>query len=240
VSALVTIEGNTVAGDTIRPSRTVARLPSESEIDALATAVRTAHEAGERCGREAIKHFQRCGEALIEAKAAVGHRRFGPLLKTAGVHPRQAQRYMLLARELPKLPAAKASRVSQLSLRDAIGELSRLSSRAAKLSAACLDRALGDARREPLKKAVTRAANAERYPTTAPMIVARAAANTVMPPPDPLPRHIELLVNMLTRTIGVYAESIPELTSQDALEALNEVYMTIQEDGLVREARSGE
>jgi hypothetical protein len=142
-------------------------------------------------------------------------------LKATGLHPRQAQRYMLLARELPKLPTAKATRVSQLSLRDAVGELSRLSGRAAKLPAPALDRALGDARRETLKQALTKAANAAR------------GLITMIPSPVPGPprRDVELLAELLLRTVRTCAGGMPELTRADALDALARVSRSVRDEG---------
>ena len=96
--------------------------------------IHTAHAEGERALKGAVKYFVRCGNLLLKAKAEIGHGQFNYFLRhQAKLHPRIAQRYLLLARSLPQLPAAKATRLSQLSLRDAMGELSRLSSRAAKL-----------------------------------------------------------------------------------------------------------
>lgn len=171
-------------GEVIPPTAPVTSLVSQAQIEAFAGEVRAEHEAGERSLNDAVKHFMQCGVLLLKAKAEMGHGGFGHFLKHAArLHPRTAQRYMLLARELPKLPRAKATRVSQLSLRDAVAELSRLSSKVAKLPAPVLDRALVEARHEPLKKAVTKAFGAERNPRA----VAKAITmETIEAPPAPV------------------------------------------------------
>ena len=122
-------------GELMPPPKQVARERlSGPDEDKLGELIKAEHEAGERSLKDAVKHFMKCGDFLLQAKAGLPHGRFAFFLEhTAKLHPRMAQRYMMLARELPKLPKADATRVSQLSLRDAIGELSRTSSRAAKL-----------------------------------------------------------------------------------------------------------
>ena len=111
--------------------------------------------------------------------------------------------------------------MSQLSLRDAVGELSRLSSRAAKLSKPDLDRALGDVRRKSLKQAVAKAANAAR------------GLITMVPSPVPGPpwRDVELLAELLLRTVRTCPAAMPELTRADALDALARVSSSIRDKG---------
>jgi hypothetical protein len=153
-------------GEVLPPTKIPRPVMSAADETALSERIRAEHEAGARALKEAVKHFRRCGEALLKVKADLGDGRFGHFLKTrAKLHPRQAQRFMLLAKEMAKLPAENATRVSRLSLRDALGELARTSSRVAKLRPESLDRALTDARRHPLKHALIVAANAERYQT---------------------------------------------------------------------------
>ena len=168
--------------------------------------------------------------ALLRAKAALGHGHFRYFLKSmAKLHPRMAQRYMMLARELARLPAADATRVSQLSLRDAIGELSRTSCRAAKLPPAALDRALADARRESVKRAVIKAVNGERYePFSGTLLIASPRTDTQPAVPAPaMSPHVASLVGAIERIIRIYAECYPEMDTASVGEALGEVWERI-------------
>jgi hypothetical protein len=90
---------------------------------------------------------------------------------------------MLLAESMAAMPAAEATRVSHLSLRDAMGELSRTSNRAAKLPSPALKKALAEARREPLKSAVIKAANEERRDTLPAAVYISPGALTPREPP---------------------------------------------------------
>lgn len=165
-------------GELIPPSRGVRRHYSNAEEIELGGKIRAEHESGERAAKEAVKHFRRGGEMLLKAKAELAHGHFALFLRErVKIHPRTAQRYMMLAREMAKLPSADATRVSQMSLRDAIGELVRTTSKIAKLPAKAVGRALKDARREPIKVAVTRATNNE---------IVRAAAVQARPAPLPV------------------------------------------------------
>ena len=227
------VQDDALDGVVIPPAGSVPTLASNAQIEALAERVRAAHDAGEHSLKDAVKYFVRCGNLLLGAKAEMGHSRFGNFLKhNARLHPRTAQRYMLLARELPKLPAAKATRVSQLSLRDAVAELSRLSTKVAKLSAPGLDKALVDARHVPLKKAMTQAAGIERQPTTkmstfpeslndAPAAPAGASA---MPPGE--------LVEGILGHLYVYRHQHPAADIWMIVGALDEVSRRVQAGAL--------
>jgi hypothetical protein len=138
--------------------------PVGLETDELAQRARAEHEAVGAALRDTVRHAMAAVEILLEAKAGMPHGLFGDWLETkAGVPRRTAQVYMRLARELPKLPQEKRNAVAHLSLRDAIAELSRTSGKVAKLPPPVLDTALDEARREPIKKTVTRATNQQHY-----------------------------------------------------------------------------
>ena len=96
-------------GELLPPANRVTRqLMSSSDELALGEQIRAEHEAEWRLLKAAVKHFRKCGVALLRARAALGHGGFTHLLKsTVKLHPRMAQRYMMLARELAKLPAAR-------------------------------------------------------------------------------------------------------------------------------------
>jgi hypothetical protein len=164
----ITIAADPVAidGEVLAPARAVRRHLSNSEEDALGEQVRAEHEAGEKSLKEAVAHFRKCGAMLLKLKAELRHGHFQCFLKvTAKLSPRTAQRYMMLARELAKLPRAEATRVSRLSLRDALGELSRLSRNAARLGHPALSCALNEARHEPIKNTIKRAAHDQAIPS---------------------------------------------------------------------------
>ena len=223
-------------GELMPPPKRVARERlSGSDEDKLGELIKAEHEAGERSLKDAVKHFMKCGDFLLQVKAGLPHGRFAFFLEhTAKLHPRMAQRYMMLARELPKLPKQTRHAVSQMSLRDAIGELSRTSGRAAKLPAPALATALAEASREPLKQTVIKAANAKHYVSTpAPQVIERPPTGApVQPDPLPKPPHVESLVRALHRTVGVWVKTYPDMNAAEACEALNEVYCAIQDDGL--------
>ena len=147
-------------GELLPPARAVRRHLSGAEAADLGERIRGEHEAGERSLKDAVKHFRRCGEMLLKAKAELGHGHFQCFLKSnVKIHPRSAQRYILLASSMANLSAADATRVSHLSLRDAIGELSRLSNTATKLGGPALGKALAEARTNPLKATITHQKN---------------------------------------------------------------------------------
>jgi hypothetical protein len=217
-------------GELIPPSRTLRRIYSTAEEIDLGGKIRAEHEAGERAAKEAVKHFRRCGDMLNKARAELPHGHFLLFLRErVKIHPRSAQRYMMLAREMAKLPSEDATRVSQMSLRDAIGELARTSARAAKLTPESLAGALKQARREPLKRALVVATNPERHPTTEPKTVDRSPVPVAAPPPPPTAPHVHSLIRALHRTIKVYLGEYQDMTRAQVLEALNEVYVTVQD-----------
>ena len=232
----VSLEMEAGDGEVIPPTRGLAiGSPDDAERTALAERIRAEHDAGERSLKDAVAHFRKCGDMLIEAKAGLRHGLFQFFLElVARIKPRTAQVYMQLARRMAELPPEKRSAVARLSLRDAIGELSRTSSRAAKLSPPALDSALAEACSEPLKQAVIKAANAKHYVSTpAPQVIERPPTRApAQPEPLPMPPHVASLMRALQRTIGVGVKTYPDMDADDACWALNEVYCAIQDGGL--------
>jgi hypothetical protein len=201
-------------GEILPPVRLTRVDLSTAEKHALVEQIRAEHETGERSLKEAVRHFRKRGEKLLQPKSALGHGHFAHFLKTkAKLHPRTAQRYMMLAREMAKLPAADATRMPQLSLRDAIGELARMSSRAAKLQPASLDRALIDARRQPLKRSVANAVNTERDAPLSDLPVVKRVSLPVEPQPPA--QNIQSLADALRRTVRAYVDCHPEMGVAD-------------------------
>ena len=92
----------------------------DTPLHALATQINAAHDEVLASVRTALGHACRAGDLLLEAKRQLGHGAWGPWLRQhCAVTNRTAQKYMQLARELPKL-TAKAPRVADLSLREGI------------------------------------------------------------------------------------------------------------------------
>jgi hypothetical protein len=90
--------------DPIHPPAVVR---AAADLRILAAEINAAHKAGEETTRHGLEHFRAAGEALLKAKAQVGH---GGWTAWLGQHIRFSQRtatdYMRLAREWPKLAAA--------------------------------------------------------------------------------------------------------------------------------------
>ncbi len=93
---------------------------TSSALTATATAIHGEHEAAQRCASEAVAHAIRCGELLIEAKAALPHGDFGAwLAANVAFSGRTARGYMRLA----GMDEAKRQRVADMSLREAIASI---------------------------------------------------------------------------------------------------------------------
>lgn len=74
----------------------------------LASAIAVEHQLVELHANSAVQHALRCGELLLQAKAQLQHGEWlGWLRDNCHVGTREAQRYMRLAREVPKLPTRR-------------------------------------------------------------------------------------------------------------------------------------
>jgi hypothetical protein len=141
---------------------------------------------------------------------------------------------------MAKLPAADATRVSALCLRDAIGALSRLSNTATKIGEPALNEALVAARTQPIKAAITYQNNQRNRPV--PRGGPAEWTTVALAPPGPAVRPIavacrhRVLKYALADVLQHYARNEPEFDTNDALGALNEVYCWLQQvgDGLLR------
>jgi hypothetical protein len=105
----------------------------------LATRIKTEH----RLVGEAMTHAIAAGNLLIDAKAKVPHGQWLSWLEAncCEISERTAQLYMRVAKELPKLDPEKAQRVADLSFRESVKQLAKVTT-AAKLSPERFDRAL--------------------------------------------------------------------------------------------------
>jgi hypothetical protein len=97
--------------------------PAE-DLAALATAINAAHQEAEGCARASLEHARRCGQLLLQAKAACGgHGRWLPWLRGhCNVSERTAQAYMRVAKRWDDLEA-KAQGLADLTFEDALGLL---------------------------------------------------------------------------------------------------------------------
>jgi hypothetical protein len=97
---------------------------AEATLEELALQIVEAHEACEGSLREGLRQAIQAGRLLAEAKRRVAR---GHWLNWLGQHfpstPRNAQRYMRVASWFDGLDEADATRVSQLSYREAVHEL---------------------------------------------------------------------------------------------------------------------
>jgi hypothetical protein len=97
--------------------------PCDSLPD-LARAIQREHDAVRTCVAEGLEHARRAGELLRQAKAALPHGDWLPWLeKHCDVSARTAQAYMRIADRWQTLEAAKAQRVADLPLREALALL---------------------------------------------------------------------------------------------------------------------
>jgi len=94
---------------------TVPQVP-HANLTALAATIRTAHQGVMRAATNLVEHALTAGDALIVAKAATGHGKWLPWLKTnCDLSERQAQKYMAIARGRSELKA-NPTRGADLSL----------------------------------------------------------------------------------------------------------------------------
>ena len=84
--------------------------PRPTDLAKLASEINDLHDRATEAARTAIDHARECGELLIQAKDQIGHGGFLPWLEAdCRVKPRQAQKYMKLAREGAAIDAKCAS-----------------------------------------------------------------------------------------------------------------------------------
>lgn len=92
-------------------------MTKELTVVTLATDIRREHKAAQTSASDAVAHARRCGELLLQAKAARGHGHFMKwVTKHTEIDQRMANRYMSVA----KLDGPNWTRVSNLTLRKAL------------------------------------------------------------------------------------------------------------------------
>ena len=97
----------------------------EKSLGKLAEEINAEHRACEAALRSGLRHAVRAGELLTEAKGQVKHGEWGTWLSANfGGSERTAQAYMRVWREMPKLEGANPQRVTDLSFRGALRQLS--------------------------------------------------------------------------------------------------------------------
>ena len=96
-----------------------------TDLDSIAERANIAHHRARDAAARAIDHAIEAGQALIEAKAVVGHGNWTPwVAEHFEGSERLAQLYARLAREVPKLPDETRNAVADLSLREAAKAIS--------------------------------------------------------------------------------------------------------------------
>jgi hypothetical protein len=118
-----------------RKRKTMCTVTTIMNLSELAKRIDAEHRECERSLKAGLEHALKAGQLLLEAKATVGHGEWLSWLeKNCHVPERLAQKYMRVARELPKLDAANTPRVADLSFRQALEELASNAKTIAKLA----------------------------------------------------------------------------------------------------------
>ena len=100
--------------------------PASGDLASLAIQINAHHEACKAAIGEAIRHAIDAGSLLIEAKAHCSHGDWKDWLAEnfAGT-ARTAQRYMRIAKNWPAISGPNATRMSDLSINDALEQISQ-------------------------------------------------------------------------------------------------------------------
>jgi len=102
-------------------SQRLVRKPKAPSLERLARRINAAHRACEASLTEGLRHALEAGQCLTEVKARLEHGGWLKWLKEhCDVSARMAQRYLRLHREWPSVTAANATRVSHLTVRQAL------------------------------------------------------------------------------------------------------------------------
>ena len=84
--------------------------PRPTDLATLANEINDLHERATEAARTAVEHARECGEILNQAKDQIGHGGFLDWLEAnCRVKPRQALKFMKLAREWPTIEGKCAS-----------------------------------------------------------------------------------------------------------------------------------
>lgn len=96
------------------------------QLISLAAEINTLHDSAQQAAMTAVQYAAKCGEKLIQAKAACAHGEWLPWLeKNCRVSYRQASKYMKLSSEMPQLIDSNWNRSSNFdSINTAIAYLS--------------------------------------------------------------------------------------------------------------------
>jgi hypothetical protein len=125
----------------------VVNVTTSAEIADIADAIQAEHKAAQGHQRSAVEHAIRCGMLLLQAKATMKHGEWeGWLSVNVRFSARSAQGYMRLAR----LDPAKAQRVADLSLSQALKEVGQNYGRSQRRIERQVDREVAAAAPKPL------------------------------------------------------------------------------------------
>jgi Protein of unknown function (DUF3102) len=230
-----------------RLSPAEGRAMSALALPDLAQAIDREHAAAIGSARCAIEHAVECGRLLIQAKAQVAHGEWLPWIEAnTTVHPRTAQVYMRLARELPKLSEANANRVAHLTIREAIVAVSQHTASIAALPPQRQHQLIERAEANGERLASARH-HVQRDAALADLALAKPAARPVRSGPD---RRKRLLKNAAARRVmiamgpnvaGFYIDDLTrELETGDQFRAKQSEIdeLTRAADGLERQAEA--
>jgi Protein of unknown function (DUF3102) len=91
------------------------------DLVALAETINAAHEAGEGAARKGLEQFRKAGDALLKAKALVGHGNFGLWLEeNVTLTPQTARGYMRIASRWDEIEEAQNENGFPFGLCDAL------------------------------------------------------------------------------------------------------------------------
>jgi hypothetical protein len=189
----------------------------------LAQAIEHEHQAAHQAAQTALAHALECGQLLLQAKAAVGH---GGWLAWVEANltfgPRQATNYMRLAREIPKLDDEDRKQVSDLTMRDAVGQLALNARAIARLPEGKVAEVIDDAESAPLKLLLGRAEAQQQRRKSAGSEPDREKWTTI--PWQAYTLADDRLLAAIEQVISDF-----DLPPQVVLETLQEAYCRIQE-----------
>lgn len=123
----------------------IVATPTAAEIETIKGAINREHHAAESAAKDAIDHALKCGELLVAAKEKYPHGSFTPFLRDHfdGCE-RTAQRYMLLFRERAKVANLKTTRVSDLTIREAIKHIATTTKKIAQVPEQIRNKVVGE------------------------------------------------------------------------------------------------
>jgi hypothetical protein len=214
-------------------------LPALALDVGLAARIRAAHEAARGALHASVRHAVEAGGLLLQAKRTVGHGGWAAWVeRNCAMAPRTAQAYMRLAREMPRLDPAKAQRVADSSLRDALSALATDARNLGTLPGPDADLLLEAAPVQGLGSHLKRAVNQHRHAVRLERLQPEPAepwtrVELCSAPHSPVPaRPVHPLVADIIAACRAHKAAEPDLTLEEIIEAVNDAYCILQDLGL--------